>query len=188
MKKISGKYVLFQVGAVIGLSAVIAGITAIIGADFLGMFIVFLFILGMVCIIVNAYKIGFSRYLMKKTIEKNIKQFGFEDCHTFYSSSGTVKIDEKTGRIAYVAYMNPMKFQVISAKDIENIKSDYAGSPLGGTTYVYFAFSYQGKTLKVPTFTSTRGVYSLKSKQVLEAIAKADTFAEILRSAKSIAR
>ena len=187
MKKISAKFVFFQIGAVIVVSALIGGISALLGADFAPMFVVFLIMLGMVCIILNANKNLFAKPLTKRTVEKNVKKYGFENSHTFYSSNGTIKIDEKTGRIAFVAYGNPLEFQVISAKDIENIRSDYVRVPGDGTSYVYFAFSYKKKTLKIPTFTSSGRAYSVKSKRVLEAIAKADTYAEILRSAKNAA-
>ena len=76
---------------------------------------------------------------------------------------------------------------MISAKNITDIKSDYMKGPLGGTRYVYFQFVYEGKCTKVPTFTS-RNMYSLKSAEVMEAISKADTYAELLERTKGVAQ
>ena len=95
------------------------------------------------------------------------------------------RIDESAGRIAYVSYQNPYEFQMVSAKDITNIKSSYIKGPLGGTRYVYFEFYYNNKKVRIPTFTS-RNIYSLKSQEVLEGISKADAFCDILVHAQNV--
>ena len=98
-------------------------------------------------------------------------------CHRF-------DIDEETGKIGYVSYLNPKEFQLLSAANITDIKSSYVKGPLGGTSYVYFEFFYNKQKVRIPTFTSNN-TYSLESSEVLEGISKADTFAEILTNAQN---
>lgn len=187
MKKVDFKFLMAQVGILAAVSLVIGWIICIVNGEatnfamIIPMFLLFLFILA--CLYAGLSSL-FTDKLVAKTIKENAAKNGFENCSTFYGKSATVKIDERTGRIAFVANQNPFEFQVISARDIYDIKSSYKKGPLGGTGYIYFEFYYNKKRVRIPTFTSNQ-MYSLKSKQVLEGISKADTYCELLQNAKN---
>ena len=190
MKKVNWIYILIVIGVVLGLSAIASLILGIVGgnlAGFVGVMFVFVFIIGIVALISHFQSNFITNLLMKKTLENDEQALTFQNCSTFTTSNAILKIDEENGRIGYIYYLNPTEFVVISAKNITDIKSDYMKGPLGGTRYVYFQFAYEGKCTKVPTFTS-RNMYSLKSAEVMEAISKADTYAELLERTKSAAQ
>lgn len=190
MKKVNWNYILILVGSVLGLSAIGSLIIGIVNGKpegFVSIMVVFVFMLGIIVFISHAQSNFITNRLMKKTMEKDVQALKFQDCSTFTTSNAILKIDEENGRIGYIYYLNPTKFVVVSAKDITDIKSDYKKGPLGGTNYVYFQFAYEGKRIRVATFTS-RNVYSLKSGEVLEAISKADTYAELLERTKNAAQ
>lgn len=190
MKKVNWSYILILIGGVLGLSAIASLIIGIIGgnlAGFGGVMFVFVFIMGIIVFVFHTESNFITNRLMKNTLEKDVQALTFQNCSTFTSSNAILKIDEATGRIGYIYYLNPTEFVVISAKNIMDIKSDYMKGPLGGTRYVYFQFAYEGKCIKVPTFTS-RNMYSLKSAEVMEAMSKADTYAELLERTKGAAQ
>lgn len=74
--------------------------------------------------------------------------------------------------------------QMVEAKELTDIESSYKKAPLGGTSYVYFAFKYNNKKVVIPTFTASN-VYSLQSPAVLEGISKADAFCDLLKNAQT---
>ena len=186
MKKVSFLFILLHLAVVTGIAALISLVISFFVKSFWGIFMIaeMCALIWSFIELVNGGDTILFRRIVKKTIEKNAAQYGFERCATFYSSNAIVKINVETGLIACVFYLNPNKFQVISARDIDNIKSDYIRAPLGGTNYVYFQFCYKRKRLRVPTFTATKCVYSLQSAEVLEAISKADAYAQMLNAAK----
>ena len=133
---------------------------------------------------------GITGVIAEKTMEKNARKENFERSSTFvtdgsFTIGSIVKIDEDTGRVAYVSYQNPFEFQLTHARLLTNIKSDYIKSPLGGTSYVYFEFYYKDKRVRIPTFTASN-VYSLQSEAVLEGISKADAFCDLLTNAQDM--
>uniref|UniRef100_UPI004057B608 hypothetical protein n=1 Tax=Acetatifactor sp. TaxID=1872090 RepID=UPI004057B608 len=190
MKKVSGKFVLMEIGAILLISFIISLIMAICNG-WLTRIDMLMITTIMIGFMIGALYIGFSGLitgkLVNNTIEKNIEKHNFQNCSTFTSSNAIIKIDQRTGRIAYVARQNPFEFQIVSANDIDRIKSDYVKGTFGGTNYVYFEFYYNNKRYRIPTFTSTRQMYSLKSAEVLEGISKADAYAEMLQNAKNAA-
>lgn len=190
MKKVNWNYILILIGSVLGLSAIASLILGIIAgnlAGFGGFMVMFVFILGIIALISNFQSNFITDRLMKKTLENDEQALSFRDCSTFHTNNAILKIDEAMGRIGYIYYLNPTEFVVVSAKNITDIKSDYIKGPLGGTRFVYFQFVYEGKCIKVATFTS-RNMYSLKSGEVLEAMSKADTYAELLERTKRSAQ
>lgn len=127
--------------------------------------------------------------IAKKTLNAGTAKENMQNFSTFvnegsFTLGSVICIDENTGKIGYVSYLNPTEFQVLSAKEITDIKSSYVKGPLGGTSYVYFEFYYNKKRVRIPTFTSNN-TYSLESSEVLEGVSKADTFAEILTNAQN---
>lgn len=186
MKKVDSKFLLAQLGIILVISAILGVIMGVQSVDFMSGFtavtilaFIFLCIIWFLCVGSMV-----TDKLAGKTMEQKSREMNFSDCSTFYSSNAIIRIDEENGRIAYVAKQNPFEFQVISAGDLTDIKSEYKKEILGGTRYVYFQFTYQGKVVRIPTFYS-RQTYSLKSSDVMEAISKADTYRDIILNAKN---
>lgn len=193
MKKFSVPFILVQ-AAILLVISLIAGVAVGLysGGEHIGNVIIFVGLLVFVCLII-IYIVGaanfFTNRLAEKTMEKGTAEQNFQGYSTFYSSAvgicaTIIRIEERTGRIAYVSSQNPFEFQVISAKDITNIRSSYIKGPLGGTSYVYFEFFYNKKRTRIPTFTSNQA-YSLNSAEVLTGISKADAYCEILQNAQN---
>ncbi len=188
MKKISFKFVLLQI-AVILLLGILTGVIFCICNGELEVDTVIagsLLFSALFATIYAALNRHITGYLVKKTFEKNIQQYDFVNGSIFYGINATIKIDQQRGKIAFVSNQNPFEFQVISAREIDNIKSDYFKGPLGGTRYVYFAFSYHNRIVRIATFTAGQ-MHSMRSARVIEGIAKADTFAGILQNARNLA-
>lgn len=190
MKKVSMNFVLAQAGVILLISIILGVLMGVNSVEFISgflpVFILALIFLSLIWFIMLSGIL--TDRLMSKTMEKQSAELGFSNYSTFTSSSSIIRIEEETGRIAFVAAQNPFNLQVATADQLSDIKTDYIRSPLGGTTYVYFQFRYLGKVTKVPTFTSAHQVYSLKSSEVLEGIAKGDKYCEILLSAQQSAR
>lgn len=193
MKKIDAKFFLVQVVVLVVVSAIIGIIVAAalgdenpVAAGF-NLLPVFLFFVALIYGVLGNM---FTGPIAKKTMEKNAKKENFEKCSTFvtdgsFTIGAIVKIDETTGRVAYVSYWNPYEFQMVQAKELTKIKSSYKKAPLGGTSYVYFEFYCKNKRVRIPTFTASN-VYSLKSQVVLEGISKADAFCDLLTNAQKM--
>lgn len=192
MKKVDIKFliiagvVLYALSVIIGLiiSIAMGGENHIGGAFNLAPFLFFLLLL-FACFSGNSI-VG---KIAKKTLSSGAEKESMQNYSTFtnegsFTIGSVICIDETTGKIGYVSYLNPKEFQLISAKEITDIKSSYIKGPLGGTSYVYFEFYYNKKKVRIPTFTSSNA-YSLESSEVLEGISKADTFAEILTNAQN---
>lgn len=191
MKKINWKIIIFAAVALVLASLLAGGICGLIFKNGIVFLTVTLcgFILGGVLIFLSNIDINkFTRRIMDKTIAENAEANGFYNCSTFTTHNAILKIDAEHGKIAYICNLNPTEFQVISAKNITDIKSDYQKAPLGGTAYVYFQFVYEGMRIRIPTFTAIHCVYSLQSAEVLEGISKADAYAELLQRAKAAAQ
>lgn len=194
MKKFDGKFLLVQVVIVLVISAIVGIIVAVaMGADNpisggLNLLPFFFFVVAFAyCMFANS----FTGHIANKTMEQHSEEEKFEDYSTFvtdgsFTLGAIVRIDERTGRVAYVSYQNPYEFQMVQAKDLTNIKSSYIKGPLGGTNYVYFEFYYNNKKVRIPTFTANNA-YSLQSEEVLEGISKADAFCDLLTNAQNVA-
>ncbi len=192
MKKVDMKFILTYGAILVVLSGIIGGIVSYaIGAGenlvrgAVNLTPVFFFLLLLFsCFFGNSIIGGIAKKTLKSGAENEcmLKYSTFVNEGSFTLGS-IIGIDEETGKIGYVSYLNPKEFQLIPAKEITDIKSSFVKGPLGGTSYVYFEFYYNKKRVRIPTFTSNN-TYSLESSEVLEGISKADTFAEILTNAK----
>ncbi len=188
MKKVNWKLVLSVAVAAIALSFLLGGLCALVFQSktvFIAVTIIAAVGSLMFLFIFNIDTNAVTKRIMDNTILKHAMDNGFGDCSTFTTNNAKLLIHAEAGKIAYVCNLNPTDFQVISAKDITDIKSDYIKAPLGGTTYVYFQFVYKGTRIRIPTFTAVHCVYSLQSGEVLEGISKADAYAELLERAKN---
>ncbi len=178
MKRVNGLFLLMLLGIWVVLSVIISLFDLVIGIMVLiGLPIFFIF-----------FGNSFTGIFAKKTMKKYTSQEQFSNYSTFttggtFTIGSILCIEEHTGRIGYVSYMNPFAFQTISAREITNIKSGHVKAPLGGTSLVYFEFYYNRRRVRIPTFTSST-TYSLQSSRVLEAMSKADAFCEILARAQ----
>lgn len=186
MKKFNLKFLMLQIGIILAISLIVGiclGIHSVNPvANVIGLTIFAAVILGMFYFLIFARMI--TDKMATKTERKYSAEKGFSNSETFYSSSEIFKVNVENGKIAYIANQNPLEFQELSASDITDIKTGYVPGPLGGTSYVYFEFVYQGKRSKIATFKSNQA-YSLQSGEVMEAMSKADYFCEILNKAKA---
>ncbi len=193
MKRIDVKFLLLQVVILVAVSMIIGIIVSVVigGVNpIIGGFRIMPLFLFFVSMIYGVFGNMFTGPIARKTMEKHSKKENFEKSSTFitdgsFTIGAVVKIDENTGRVAYVSYWNPYEFQMVQAKELTNIKSSYIKAPLGGTQYVYFEFYYNNKRVRIPTFTA-RNVYSLQSEAVLEGISKADAFCDLLTNAQKV--
>lgn len=122
---------------------------------------------------------GGSSSKASDTFDEGLVKNEFKQYVTFQANDGFLAIDGVDGRVGYVANLNPKQFQIARADQISEVKSDYIRAPFGGTSGVYFSFKFNGKVTKNYTYL-TNGNASLKSEAVMDAIAKADYYAEIL--------
>ncbi len=188
LKKIGIDFIILNFIVVFGGASVIAGIPHIlIEMDFFSVFMVVAVMFATICTIFNFSNNTFTDHMVAKTVKKNAAKYNFDKAYTFYTNNATVMIDTVGGRIAYISNLNPWEFQMISAKDITDIKNDYKKGVFFDTThYVYFQFSYQGRVMKIPTFTSKR-YRPLTMDKVQEGLKNAAAYSEILRAAKQAA-
>lgn len=116
--------------------------------------------------------------IVAQTVKRNIIKYNFDKAYTIYVNNATLIIDTEGGRIAYISNLNPWKFQLISAEDIDDIKNDHGKGRFHNTThYVYLQFSYQGKVMKFATFTSRR-YWAMETDMVQNALKKAVAYAK----------
>ncbi len=187
LKKIGIGFIMLNIIVVFGGAAVIAGIAHMIEMDFFSVFAVTAIMFAAIHTIFNFSNNTFTDHIAAKTVKKNAAKYNFDKAYTFYTNNATVMIDTAGGRIAYISNLNPWKFQMISAKDIADIKNDYKKGLFPDTThYVYLQFSYRGRVMKFPTFTSKR-YRPLTMDMVQEGLKNAAAYAEILRAAKQAA-
>lgn len=187
MKKIGIGFIILNIVVVLGSAAVISGIGHILFEwDFFSICFMWAFIFSLSCFLINLENNKLTDHVVAQTVKKNILKYNFNRAHTIYVNNATLIIDTEGGRIAYVSNLNPWKFQLISAKDIDDIKNDHGKGLFPNTThYVYYQFSYQGKVMKFPTFTSRR-YWSMETDMVQNALKKAAAYADILRAAKQM--
>lgn len=185
MKKFNLKFLAVQILVILAVSFIVGlcvGLDSVNpAATVTGMTVFFIFILSMFYFVLFARI--FTDKLATRTEAKYSAERGYSDCETFHSNSEIFKVNIEKGKIAYIANQNPFEFQEISAADLTEAKSGYTPGPLGGTSYVYFEFKYQNQKKRIATFASNQA-YSLKSREVMEAISKADYFCEVIQRAK----
>lgn len=186
MKKFNPKFLAIQILIIFAISLIVGiflGINSvhpvpgIIGVTIFVAFAVSVFYFGV-------FGHVLTEKIAMKTERKYSAERGYSDSETFYSSAEIFKVNVENGKIAYIANQNPLEFQEASAADITNAKTGYFPGPLGGTSYVYFEFLYQGKKKRIATFKSNQA-YSLQSGEVMEAMSKADYFCEIINKARA---
>ena len=189
MKKYSFVFILFQIVAVILVSWLIAmGLGFLAHNEYVPLSSIFLWLPISLPLFALLYFFGLSNLITgmiaKKTMEENCEEQHFGKSFTHINKDmGTVgtilKIDEETGRLAYVSYQNPFKFQMANADELTDVISSYKRGPLDTTRYIYFQFRYKGKRTRVPTYTTENNIM-VTSGVAREGIAKADRLRDII--------
>lgn len=187
IKKIGIGFIILNLIVIFGGSALLYGIGYFLSEWDFSCFFAFAILIAFGCFLPNINGNKYTDRMVDKTVRKNAAKHNFDRAHIFKTRNATIMIDAVEGRIAYISNLNPWKFQVISAKEIADIKADRTKDLFPDTTrYVYFQFSYQDKIIKIPTFTS-RSYRPLTMDKVQEGLKNAATYAEILRAAKHAA-
>lgn len=119
-----------------------------------------------------------------KKLSNTFNEHSFSPTSTFESNSAILYLDVENGKIGTITKYNPLKLQIIDAKEVEKVHTDKGSGIFGGTRLVRFCFTYKGKKWGLATFTSTQQTYSFKSEEVLTALSKADLYVEIINEAK----
>ena len=182
MKKVNFKFLAIEIAVLYVLCVVLANVFILLAGDtpnlIVSMILAVIYLIP-VSIIYFCYGSFVNKKLANKTIQEHASENGFINFNTFQGV-------EAAGKLAYISNRNPFEFQVVSAREITDVKSTYDKGPFGGTRYVYFQFYYQNVKYKVATF-SSRNMASLQSTDVLEAISKGDAFVESINNAKNSA-
>ena len=191
MKKVSGIFLLVQIGAVFLISWILAtGLAVLAGNDnvvIAGLKNWLPITLPLVALFYAAGANGITGRIAKRTMKMNAESQHFEKCSTFinddpFTLGSMIMISEDTGRVAYVSYQNPFMFQVAQAKELTDITSGYMPGPFHTTRYVYFQFYYRNKKIRIPTYTAGR-MHHISCLQ--KEISQADEFRDILLNAQN---
>lgn len=185
MKKFNAKTLLTSLAAYVIVTAILLAVAGyfLVGAEGYAVVApIFVIIGAVVGIIIWAISLawGGSSRKAKKTFEDGISSNNFRNYSTFEASDAFLVIDGESNRIGYVANSNPKQFQMADKNDITDIVSSHIKAPFGGTSGVYFSFKYNGKKTKLYTYL-TNGNASLNSNVIIEAVSKADFYAEQLK-------
>lgn len=186
MKKTSWKFVSSEILVTVTVS-ILGGIIIAVVGDFKDVATGGIQLGIMLLIFSVIFRIVFGNVIADKLAERTMDKLSdeeFYDGGTFYSAGCIIRIDTVIGRIAYVSSGNPFEVQIVSAKDISEIKTYCNEGTLGGTRYVAFQFLYQNRNFRFPTFVS-RQTYSMDSEEVQNGMDKAEEYCERLRRAQS---
>lgn len=183
MKKIGISFIVLNIAVVLGSAAIISGIGfGGVEGSFLPICALVAVIYAPICLYTNSQNNKITDWIVARTVEKNVPKHIFESAYTIYVNNATLMLDIEGGRIAYISNLNPWKFQLIYAKDIDDIKKG-CKKLLNTTNYVYFQFSYHGKVTKFPTFVS-RELRSIETDVVQKALKKANICVDVLNASK----
>ncbi len=144
---------------------------------FLAMGLVFMFIVWMVLIMLIGY--GNLTSLFVKRTAKEVDRLPYRFNSSFKGRGGRLYIDVQNGMIGFISAYNPTKLQIFSASRVGGAKT--VASAMTGIRFVFYL---DGKKISMPTLLTNR-VVSTKSGIGAEAVSKADTFVELLLTAKA---
>ena len=143
---------------------------------FLGIGLVFMFIIWMVLIMLIGY--GSLTSLFVKRTAKGIHKLPYQFNSSFKGRGGILYIDVEHGMIGFISAYNPLKIQIFSASRLSKIKTIASA-----WTGIRFVFYIDGKKVSMPTLLTNR-IVSTKTGIGAEAVSKADAFVELLEAAK----
>ncbi len=181
-KKFGASFFLLLFGAGIGLPFLFSLIMVLVKGGFrwdvfLPMGIVFSIIACISLLIMIGW--GTLTPLMTKGAYKRVEDLPYHFDSSFRGRNGRLLIDVDNGMIGFISAYNPFEIQIFNASRIE--KAERIASTMSGVRFVFFL---DGKKITMYTLLSNRAV-NLKSDMGVEAISKADTFVELLNTAKS---
>ena len=180
-KKVGKSCFLLLLGAGVGLPFLLSLIMGIAKNDlrlnfFLPLGIVFCFMAWMMIAIAMGYGY-FTSFFMKRTL-KQVDSLPYQFKSSFRGRNGTLLIDVDRGVIGFVSAYNPFEIQIFNASRVSNAET--IASTMSGVRFVFYL---DEKKITMYTLISNRAV-NLKSNRGAEAISKADTFVNLLLSAK----
>lgn len=119
----------------------------------------------------------------KKRMERECGEQGCNIDYFFKGNSTFVAIDVESRKMGLLFILNPFKTYIVSLDEVSDAKTSNgaSGLSLGGTREVFFTFMLRGKKYKVRTLYASTTL-SVKSRQVMEAVAKADRLVEVFNA------
>lgn len=121
-----------------------------------------------------------------KALEPGFKAQGFTYQYKFEANNAVYYIDQG-GRMGVLYRCNPAELQFVDLTKVTNVRTN-DGKFGTSTNRVSCEFLLDGKKVRITTLEVTRGRISMKDKQVLEAISKADQLCSLLNTAKANAK
>lgn len=192
MKRTNYAYVATCYGKTVGLLVIAGALGCMLGKIFgsyaLSTLITAAVFLGSII----ALTIIVPRMMKKKmeesalAMEKEFPQKGFSYQQKFTANNGIFYIDIG-GRLGVVWKNNPSEFYLADLSSLTDIRT-HDGKQIRGTSLVSCQFKLDGKKFKIYTLRVSSGQLSMKSREVLEAISKADKLCELLNMAKQAAQ
>lgn len=134
--------------------------------------------------------IGGGRFLYKrakKRAETQLKAQGINANQIFYSRGWSIFVDVAGGQVGLVSFWNPFKIFLIPASRIGKIWVDDGIGGVAifkGSGRVSFLFQVDSNNVRIDTFISNQR-FAPDSDHILTGISKADTWVEILQTAKN---
>ena len=113
---------------------------------------------------------------MKRTV-KEIDSLPYKFNSSFKSRNGILYIDVANGMVGFISAYNPLKLQIFDAARIDKAEA------LTSRGTFCFVFYLDGNKITMPTLITNR-IVSTKSGIGAEAVGKANTFVELLLTAK----
>lgn len=137
MKSKSIKFILAQFGIIFLISVILGGSPALFIDHFIqvSVFLIFIIFYSLSLFWFVLFSGMATEKIIEKTMDRESGELGFRNYSTFHSDNSIIRVEEDTGRIAYVSKWNPFHIQTASAAELSDIKTDYIRAPLGGTTY-----------------------------------------------------
>lgn len=182
LKKVGKSFFLLLLGAGVGLPLFVSLMIGIaknnLHLDFFLPLGVILSIMAWIIIAIMIAHGYFTLFFVKRTL-KQADSLPYQFNSSFHGRNGVLLIDVNKGVIGFISAYNPFEIQIFNASRVSNAKT--IASTMTGVCFVFYL---DEKKITMYTLLSNRAV-SLKSQMGTEAISKADTFVDLLLSAKN---
>lgn len=180
-KKIGKSFFLLLLGAGVGIPFLLALIMGLVENDLrlnflLPLGLVFSFMAWIIITVMIAYGY-FTLFFVKRTL-KQADSLPYQFRSSFRGRNGMLLIDVDKGVIGFISAYNPFEIQIFNASRVSNAET--IASTMSGVRFVFYL---DEKKITMYTLLSNRAV-NLKSQMGVKAISKADTFVDLLISAK----
>lgn len=181
-KKVGASFFLLLLGAGVGIPVLLSLVMGItknsMSMDFiLPMILVFCIMAWMIIAISIGYGY-FTSFFVKNTFKK-VDSLPYRFNSSFRGRNGILMIDVEQGVVGIISAYNPFEIQIFNASRIG--KAETIASTMTGVRFVFYL---DDRKITMYTLLSNRAV-NLKSQMGADAISKADTFVNLLLSAKS---